>query len=120
MGANLYYKKYIEKLINSNPADITIKREIKTDDGYGGSIIEEKLISETVTFYERKARREVATDYGTTYVGVSVTKILAEADSEIIEDDTFIHGGKTYKVLYVKPYFDICKQIELEVINNGV
>ena len=41
MVGDKYYKKYIEKLINSNPADITIKK-IKTDDGYGGSIIEEK------------------------------------------------------------------------------
>lgn len=116
MVGNLYYKKYIEKLINSNPANITIKRIIKTDDGYGGSIIEEKKIAEAVTFYDRKARREVVTDYGTTYVGVSVTKILAKGDADIIEGDTFIHEGKTYKVLYVKPYFDICKQIELEVI----
>jgi hypothetical protein len=115
-----YYKKYIEKLINSNPANITIKRKIEIDDGYGGSIIEEKLISETVTFYERKARREVATDYGTTYVGVSVTKILAEGNADIVKDDRFTFNGTEYKVLFVKPYFDICKQIELEVINNGV
>lgn len=116
MVGNLYYKKYIEKLINTNPATITIKRKIEIDDGYGGSIIEEKEVTETVTFYDRKARREVVTDYGTTYVGVSVTKILAKGDADIIEGDTFIHEGKTYKVLYVKPYFDICKQIELEVI----
>lgn len=116
MVGNLYYKKYIEKLINSNPATITIKREIKTDDGYGGSIIEENDITEIVTFYDRKARREVVTDYGATYVGVSVTKILAKADADIIEGDTFIHEGKAYKVLIIKPYLDICKQIELEVI----
>lgn len=111
-----YYKKYIEKLINSNPANITIKRKIKTDDGYGGSIIEEKEITETVAFYEGKARREVLTDYGPTYVGVQVTKILAKHDADIQEGDTFKHEGKTYKVLYVKPYMEICKQIELEVI----
>ncbi|WP_352419830.1 hypothetical protein [Proteiniborus sp.] len=116
MGVNLYYKKYIEKLINANPATITIKREIKTDDGYGGSIIEVKEITETVTFYDRKARREVVTDYGTTYVGVSVTKILVKGDSQIIEGDKFIYEGKIYKVLFVNPYKDICKQIELEVI----
>ena len=116
MKGNLYYKKYIEKLINANPATITIKREIKTDDGYGGSIVEEKKIAETVTFYDRKARREVVNDYGTTYVGINITKILSKSDADIIEGDTFIHEGKTYKVLYVKPYFDICKQIELEVI----
>ena len=116
MRANLYYKKYIEKLINSNPATITIIRKEKIDDGYGGSIIEEKEITEKVAFYERKARREVVSDYGTTYTGVQVTKILAKADADIQEGDTFEHEGKTYKVLYVKPYMDICKQIELEVI----
>ena len=111
-----YYKKYIEKLINSNPANITIKRKIKTDDGYGGSIIEEKEITETVAFYERKARREVLTDYGVTYAGVQVTKILAKHDADIQEGDTFEYGWKKYKVLFVKDYMEICKQIELEVI----
>ena len=116
MGPNLYYRKYIEKLINSNPANITIKRKIKTDDGYGGSIVIETEVNETVTFYERKARREVVNDSGSAYIGVSVTKILALFDSGIAEGETFIHEGKTYKVLFAKPYMDICKQIELEVI----
>jgi len=111
-----YYKKYIEKLINSNPANITIKRKKETDDGYGGTIIEEIDVTEVVTFYERKARREVVTDYGTTYTGVQITKILAKADADIQEGDTFKHGGKTYKVLHINSYMDICKQIELEVI----
>lgn len=111
-----YYKKYIEKLINSNPATITIKREVKNDDGYGGSIIEEKEITETVTFYERKARREVVTDYGTTYVGIAVTKILAKGDADIVKGDKFTIDDVEYKVLFVKPYKGICKQIELEVI----
>lgn len=116
MGVNLYYKKYIEKLIESNPVTITIKRKVKNDDGYGGSIIEEKEVTETVTFYDRKARREVVTDYGTSYVGVSVTKLLVKGDSQIIEGDTFKTNNKEYKVLFVNPYKDICKQIELEVI----
>jgi len=116
MGANLYYRKYIEKLINSNPANITIKRKIETDDGYGGTIVEETTVNETVTFYDRKARREVVNDYGTTYTGVSVTKILALHSADIQKHDTFKHDRYTYKVLFVKPYLDICKQIELEVI----
>lgn len=111
-----YYKKYIEKLINSNPANITIKRKIKIDDGYGGTIIEEKEVNETVAFYETKARREVLTDYGVTYTGVQVTKILAKHDADIQEGDTFEYEGKKYKVLFVKDYMNICKQIELEVI----
>ncbi len=116
MGPNLYYRKYIEKLINSNPANIAITRKAEIDDGYGGTTIEEVEINEIVTFYDRRARREVVSDYGTTYTGVSVTKILALHDADIQKDDTFNYEGYTYKVLYVKPYMNICKQIELEVI----
>lgn len=116
MSANLYYKKYIEKLINSNPATITIKRKTETDDGYGGTIIKDVDVTETVTFYDRKARREVVNDFGTTYIGVSVTKILALYSADIKEKDIFAHEGRTYKVLFVNPFLDVCKQIELEVI----
>lgn len=116
MMADKYYKKYIEKLINSNPTDIVIKRKENDDDGFGGEIVKDVTINETVTFYDRKARREIVTDYGTTYVGVSVTKILAKGDADIIKDDKFTVDDTEYKVLFVKPYMDICKQIELEVI----
>ena len=116
MQGDKYYKKYIEKLINANPTDITITRQVKTDDGYGGSTIEEININEIVTFYDKKAKREVVTDYGTTYTGVSVTKILTSADSDILEGDTFNNNGNEYRVAFVNNYFDICKQIELDVI----
>ena len=111
-----YYKKYIEKLINSNPTEITIVRKVKTDDGYGGTTSTTKTITETVTFYDRKARREVVTDYGKTYTGISITKILAKGDADIEKEDTFSVDGVKYKVLFVEPYSSICKQIELEVI----
>ena len=111
-----YYKKYIEKLINSNPAEIKIKRKEETDDGYGGTIIKEKEVNEIVTIYERKSRREIVTDSGIIYAGEKVTKILAKADADIQEGDKFEYEGKQYKVLLVKQYMDICKQIELEVI----
>jgi hypothetical protein len=111
-----YYKKYIEKLINANPTTINIPRMEKTPDGYGGHIENPIDITETVTFYDKKSRREVVTDYGTTYVGVSVTKILAKGDADIIKGDSFIVNGTEFRVLFVDSYFDICKQIELEVI----
>lgn len=111
-----YYKKYIDKLIESNPTTINITRIEKIDDGYNGHIEKPIAISETVTFYDRKSRREVVTDYGTSYVGVSVTKILAKGDADIIKGDSFIVEGNEFKVLFVDSYFDICKQIELEVI----
>jgi len=114
--ADRYYKKYIEKLINSNPTTITIKRKVEVDDGFGGTTIEDIEVIETVAFYDRKARREVVTDYGITYVGVTVTKILAKGDADIIKGDKFTVDDVEYKVLFVKPYKGICKQIELEVI----
>lgn len=114
--ADRYYKKYIEKLINSNPTTITIKRKVEVDDGFGGTTIEDIEVIETVAFYDRKARREVVTDYGTTYVGVTVTKILAKGGSDIVKGDKFTVDDVEYKVLFVKPYKGICKQIELEVI----
>lgn len=117
--AGRYYKKYIEKLINSNPVDIAIKRKEKVDDGFGGETVKDVFVNEIVTFYDRKARREVVTDYGTTYVGVTVTKMLAKGEADIIKGDKFTVDDVEYKVLFVKPYKDICKQIELEVIKWG-
>ena len=111
-----YYKKYIEKLINDNPTTITIIREVKTDDGYGGSIITKEEVTEVVNFYDVKARREVVTDYGKTYTGVQVTKILAKGNADIQKDDIFTVDDIEYKVFHVNSYRGICKQIELEVI----
>jgi len=116
MVGNLYYKKYIEKLIYTNPVNIQIKRKVKIDDGYGGETSTNITINLTTTLYDRKARREVVSDYGTSYTGVSVTKMLVKGDADIIKDDTFTIDGTEYKVLFIVPYFDICKQIELEVI----
>lgn len=113
---DLYYKKYIEKLINSNPTEINIEREILTDDGFGGTVIRLEKIKEVVTFYDTKARREIVSDYGKSYTGISITKILAKDDADIVKGDIFTVEGTEYKVLFVKGYKSICKQIELEVI----
>lgn len=114
-----YYKKYIEKLINADPVNITIKRTEITDDGFGGK--EETTVTlepQTVTFYDRKAQREVVSDIGTVtaYYASNTTKLLVMGDADIKEGDVFEYGGKTFKVGFVKPYFDVCKQAELEVI----
>ena len=114
-----YYKKYVEKLINSNPTTIKITREEKIDDGFGGSEVKDIKVIETVTFYDTKARREVITDYGKTYTGVQITKILAKGNADIKKDDTFTVDGVEYKVFHVNHYRDICKQIELEVVKCG-
>ena len=111
-----YYKKYIEKLINSNPTEINIEREILIDDGFGGTVIRLEKIKEVVTFYDTKARREIVSDYGKSYPGISITKILAKDDANIIKCDIFTVDGTEYLVLLVKGFKSICKQIELEVI----
>lgn len=120
MGGNLYYKKYIERLINFDPTTINITRIEKTDDGYGGYTETERTIAETVTFYQKKSNRQIVTDTGVNvgHMASSVEKILTKFEADILEGDTFKANGREYKVLFVNPYIGICKQIELEVIKN--
>jgi hypothetical protein len=116
MNKNIqYYKKYVEKLINNNPAEIIIKREIKKEDGYGGKIVENiEITSQIVTFYQKKTKREIITDAGEIYSAVTVTKILAKVDADIKKDDIIECEENKYKVINVENYFNICKQIELK------
>ena len=119
MKGNLYYKKYIEKLINANPATITIKRKIITDDGFGGKKEETiELEPQTIRIYNKKAQREIVSDTGTimSYNLSSVLKLLAKGGTDSQEGDTFTWQGKTLKVAFINDYFSICKQGELEVI----
>lgn len=116
---SLYYKKYIDKLINSNPVEIKINKQIKTSDNYGGFTTKTITVVEKAMLYDTRARREVVTDYGKTYTGVSITKLLAKGDSEIKKGDTFTLEDVKYKVFSVNDFEPICKQIELEVIGNG-
>lgn len=118
MGANMYHKKYIEKLINTNPVNITIKRKAETDDGFGGTIITETEANETVSFYKKSSSRQTVNESGIVvgYMASKTDKILAYGDADILEGDVFQANGRKYKVLFVNNYFDICKQIELEVI----
>lgn len=122
MKDNKYYKKYIEKLINANPATIEITRIEEIDDGYGGYIPKETKITETVSFYQKRSNRQTVNDSGVVigYMATSIEKILALGDANIKEGDTFKANDREYKVLFVNPYFDICKQIELEVVQDGI
>ena len=116
VGNKLYYQKQIENIINANPATIPIIRETFVSDGYGGKIPSTQTIELLVTFYNKSVRRENLTDFGMTYNQTTVSKLLAKGDANIKEGDTFTYGDYTYKVAFVNSYFDICKQIELEVI----
>ena len=111
-----YYKHYVEKTIAANPSVIKIQRTVKTPDGYGGNTETTVEIAEVVSFYDRKARREVVSEYGTSYTGVAVTKILAAGDADIKEGDIFTAENKRYRVGFAKKYADICVQAELEMI----
>lgn len=121
MKDNLYYKKYIEKLIDSDSTIINITRIEKIPDGYNGYIEKPIEITENVTFYQKRSNRQTVNDFGVVigYMATSIEKILATGDADIKEGDTFKTNNREYRVLFVNSYFDICKQIELEVIKDG-
>lgn len=113
---NKYYEHYIKQLINTIPTQVTIKRVESADDGYGGRV-ESFINSEaTVAFYDRKAKIEFFNDAGVGYTGASVTKILALGNADIKPGDHLSTVDNEYKVLFVREYFNICLQIEIEVI----
>ncbi len=121
MGVNLYHKKYVEKMIKKNPAEIKVTRTILKDTGRGGKKKEViNLDPQTVTIYNKKSQRERINDSGEVigYMASSIERLLAKHDADIEEGDTFINGHRKYKVTFVNNYMDIYKQAELEVIEN--
>ncbi len=119
MGANLYYRRYIEKLIAVNPTKITISRIVVTDDGYGGETQETVTVGPlTVGLYNKRVLRERVEDGGAvagSYMSRS-TKLLALSDADIQEGDEFAHAGKVWRVAFVQDYLGVCLQAELEVV----
>lgn len=120
MKGNEYYKKYIEKLINANPTDITIKRQVKTDDGYGGETVTTTSHSIKGRLYSKKTVRELLDISGqrTSLAAVAAEKLLCLPTEDIEEGDTFTVENRKYKVSLVKNYLGICQQIELTVIKT--
>lgn len=116
LAGSTYYKKYVDNLIKSFPSDIVIMRNSLIDDGYGGYTEENTSINEQVILYDRKIGLEFIEDAGKGFRGVSVTKLLARGDADIKRNDIFTLNDLEYRVLFVKNYFDICNQIEIEVI----
>jgi hypothetical protein len=114
-----YYRKYIQKLINSNPTSIIITRKTIINDGFGGKIVTDvELDPQTVRIYNKKAQREIISDKGTTtaYYASSTLKMLALSGANLEEGDMFEYAGKLLKIAYIGDYEGICKQVELEVI----
>lgn len=121
MGANRYYRRYIQKMITANPVEITIARTTITDDGYGGEHEETVILpAQTVTIYNRRSVREVMQDGGLvagSYIS-RVTKLLAMADADIQEGDEFRYEGRLWRIAFVQDCLGICKQAELEVVGR--
>lgn len=113
-----YYKYYINKLINTLPSTINITRTNIISDGYGGHTNEIQEFTEVVAFYDKKNRIEIINDSGSGYSGSSPSRILAKSGANIKTGDYFTIEGREYKVLYVKPYLDICLQVEIEVVKD--
>ena len=111
-----YYKSYVERVIAANPTEIAITRITEVPDGYGGVVKLTEVITEVIAFYERTEKREVVSEYGKTYTAISLVKALSKGNANIIKGDMFTVDNIEYRVVYPKPYKDICKQIELEVI----
>lgn len=114
-----YYQKYISKIITAKPVVIILKRQIKTDDGYGGVTSTDTFLStQQFHFYDKKYVGEIISDAGKAYSSIigMRSKMLCLSDADIEGDDTLVYQGNTYKVINVKTYMDVCKQIELEVI----
>jgi len=111
-----YHSKYIEKLINANPAIITITRKTTIDDGFGGKIENNVILEpQAVRIYNQKSQREVISDRGIK-TELNLPKILAMHGADIKKGDMFINGGRTYKVTSLFPYMDVCLLGELEVV----
>jgi|GEM_PF-1383829 len=115
-----YYKKYIDGLINQQPTTITIERTEDQDNGYGGTVpVDLPPVEHQVLIYKKRSSREVIDTSGM-IVGFQATgtwKMLAKGDADIIRGDTFTSDGMNFKVLQPTNYYDICKQIELEVVS---
>lgn len=113
---NKYYKKYIRDLINQDPTEATIIRQVKTPDGYGGHTLTPVTITHTIRLYDARRTRETVTDAGKSYTSTIGTKALAEGSADLQEGDQIKAKGKTYRVAHLNNYFNICKQAELEAI----
>ena len=116
VGNNLYYKRYIEKMIETYGHNIMIKRKVKTDDGFGGFQVEDKTIEERVVFYNKKLSVQTILDAGTKWSSTTAIKILSMGDADLQEGDKIEINGKEYKINNLVPYLSICTQSELERI----
>lgn len=115
-----YYKRYIEKLIDASPANISFTRKEHHDDGFGGvTETETEIEPQKVRFYNKSLIRETLLDKGkiSGNSSNSTLKMLAKSGANIKVDDIFVYGVRTYRVAFLGEYEGICFQAEMEVVS---
>lgn len=120
MDNKIFYTGEIRKIIAQDPVELAIRRTVKVDDGYGGVTETETSHSVTGRLYNKRSVRELLDTSGnyTSFTAAAAEKLLCTADADIQEGDTFAAGGRMYKVVLAKNYFDICMQCELQAIKT--
>ena len=121
MAGAKYYISVIKQMIDQDKHTFNISRDEKVEDGYGGFITVNKEIEFEGRIYNRKSVREI-TDIQGTSIGLSAVsheKLLTLSDVDIRKGDVLEFEGRTLRVKFANDYFNICKQIELEVIEDG-
>lgn len=120
MANNRYYKAYIERLIAADGQEITLTREIPTDNDYAGTTkTPETIAAQQMRVYNIKGHADIYQESGVIKRGSGATtqnKLLAKADADVAPGDTFTLGPYKYRILFARNYLGICIQAELEVI----
>lgn len=99
-------KKQTRWFINQNPTSVVLNRKTKVDDGAGGSTYTTKpLDPQTVRLIESNPVN-VTTRNVSGSMDLPQRFIVATADADVIEGDTFTDQGNKYRVGYVlrRPY----------------
>lgn len=119
MGSHKYYRRYIEKIIAANPSEITIARDIIQETEYRGKVRDTLILApQTVRLYNKRSKRQVILESGR-IITTNTEMLLTGANADIKEKDIFSIGNRKYRVTFVKDYLGICKQAELEVIEDA-
>lgn len=118
MVGSKYYKRYVEKLIENMPTVITHQKETRIDDGYGGHTTEIEEIKHKVAIYNEIGRILTMSQAGQSFTSIGRTMMLTLPDVDLKEGELIYIGSKEYRIYLVKSYFDICKQVEIEVVSR--
>jgi len=118
-------RKNIQKLIDVNPAYITVTRKAGIDDGAGGYVFTETtLASIKVRLFNRSVMTISSTDGGK--LDITKAKLMCDWCANLrrytsTNEDTFVLNGEKFRVLDVKDYrvdnFTVKKEAEVELID---